>query len=409
MIKGEIQKRRIDMKEKIFSIQIIIGGIVALMIVMGIGRFSFTPILPLMQEEGILTSKSAGYLASSNYLGYLLGALGASVAKWKKGKSFNLKLYLVINIATTLLMGVTESYFLWHILRFLSGLTSGFAFVLASSIVLEGLTRARNNSWSGYVYSGVGFGILLTGLFVPLLNPIFSWNGSWIGLGLLAAVLSLIPFFWLKELDAGTMTHQAIHPPVRQEKSALLPWLITSYGFEGAGYIISGTFLVALISQNEQLGVISSLSWVFVGAAAIPSSIIWAWLSKKWGNLSTLQWAFLVQLIGVILPVLLPNATGALLGALLFGITFMGIVTLTISEARAIAPQDSSRIIGFLTFVYGIGQMVAPAVAGVLIDLTGSYDSAFIFGSMILLCGLVFLHIGKTLSRKEEQNAVYKY
>ena len=44
---------------------------------MGIGRFAFTPILPLMQAEGALTLAGGGWLAAANYAGYLAGALSA--------------------------------------------------------------------------------------------------------------------------------------------------------------------------------------------------------------------------------------------------------------------------------------------------------------------------------------------
>ncbi|WML29049.1 YbfB/YjiJ family MFS transporter [Neobacillus sp. OS1-32] len=137
----------------------LIGGIFSLMIAMGIGRFAYTPILPLMQEALTFTDSVAGYLASSNYAGYFVGAILTGVLPLKKHKTFYLRVSLVASIITTCMMGLTQAYILMLIIRFISGVASAFIFVLASSIVLDKLASAGKTNWSGYFYSGVGFGI----------------------------------------------------------------------------------------------------------------------------------------------------------------------------------------------------------------------------------------------------------
>src|SRR5690349_19559315 len=112
-------------------VQALIAGVAALLIAMGVGRFAYTPILPLMQHDAHFTESMAGLLASMNYLGYLLGALAAGFFNWR-GRAFHLKMYLILNIATTLLMGLVSNFALWSILRLISGLSSGIVFVLAS-------------------------------------------------------------------------------------------------------------------------------------------------------------------------------------------------------------------------------------------------------------------------------------
>src|SRR4051812_29092118 len=54
-----------------------LAGMIALAVAMGIGRFAFTPILPMMRDDAGLSVAAGGWLASANYLGYLLGALWA--------------------------------------------------------------------------------------------------------------------------------------------------------------------------------------------------------------------------------------------------------------------------------------------------------------------------------------------
>ena len=142
-------------------------GMLALFIVMAIGRFAYTPILPFMQVSEHMDSAQAGFLATINYLGYLIGAIIPMYFIFKS-KAIDLKIYLIINIMATILMGVTESYGLWSMLRLVSGITSGTVFVLASNIVLEALRQAQKSNISGLLYSGVGLGIFASSIYIFL-------------------------------------------------------------------------------------------------------------------------------------------------------------------------------------------------------------------------------------------------
>lgn len=370
----------------------LVGGIISLMVAMGIGRFAYTPILPIMQSHVHFSEAMAGYLASYNYLGYLLGALSASMLTWRKGKSFYVKVYLLINILTTILMGTTENFMYWSGLRFISGFSSGVVFVFVASIVLDSLEQRGRTMWSGFFYSGVGIGIFLTGLIVPILNDFWGWEWTWVGLGFIAMFIGIFPVVLMREVPSLARTDQlATRIDDSTGKKGLLIGLIASYGCEGMGYIVSGTFLVAMVEGIPGLGTLSALSWAFVGVAAAPSCWIWAVIAKKYSNIVALYAAYVAQMIGVILPVIFPSTIGVLTGALLFGATFMGITMLTISEARNIFPQQSSKIIGYLTVAYGIGQIMGPIIAGVLTTRTGSYNGALLFASITLLSGMLFL------------------
>ncbi|MDB5084062.1 MAG: permease of the major facilitator superfamily protein, partial [Bacilli bacterium] len=157
------------------------------MIAMGIGRFSYTSILPLMQAQVHLSVTQASYLASSNYLGYLIGGFGAGLIRWGTKRAFNLRTQIMMSIVTTGLMGLSSSFSIWMILRLLSGISSGLIFVLASSLVLDALLNDNRAKWIGIFYGGVGAGIAMTGLMVPVLNA-YSWRGAWVGLMLIGFV-----------------------------------------------------------------------------------------------------------------------------------------------------------------------------------------------------------------------------
>lgn len=387
-------------------IQVTLAGTLTLAIVMGIGRFSYTPIFPLMQKAFPFSDAHAGFLASSNYLGYLLGALFAGVIRWGEKKIYYLKVYLVLNIASTIAMAISTQFVLWLLFRFLSGITSGLVFVLVSSILLDFLTQQKQSSWSGYFFSGTGWGIALTGVLVPILAAHYTWAGAWMGLGIISIILAVYIFNVIKQKTISPCNEQgkiqdntrlAYKPDTGQgHHKKVLFWLILAYGCEGLGYIITGTFLVAMVEKTSVFEHASMISWTLVGLAAIPSCLLWAKLGERWGKLMALMLAYVVQAVGISLPILSGHVAAISLGALLFGGTFMGITTLAVSLARQLFPQESNRPIGYLTAAYGVGQIVGPALAGIFISLTGNYLFAVLFAVLILLSGLVFLGLAWT-------------
>jgi predicted MFS family arabinose efflux permease len=379
--------------------KLLIGGILSLIIAMGIGRFAYTPILPLMQNDLSFSNAVAGYLATSNYAGYLFGAMLAGAIPLKKHRTISLRLSLIISILTTACMGLTHSYLPWYVLRFLSGIASAFVFVLASSIVLDKLAAREKTNWSGFFYGGVGLGIFLTGLIIPILNRSFKWEGAWVGLAVVSVIFTFLVWIWLKDtpLILDRKMKQEIFtqpPPVKW-----LPWLIIAYGLEGLGYIVTGTFIVSIAQKTPSFSGDATFVWMIVGLAAVPSCIIWSSLAKKWGFVKSLVFAMTLQSLGIAMPVFLMSQTGLVISALLFGATFMGITTLATTLARQISPSNSSSIIGFLTAIYAVGQMIGPTIAGILSSFTHDYNSALIGAASVVLVGACLLLTGIQLEK----------
>ncbi|MCL6445312.1 MAG: YbfB/YjiJ family MFS transporter [Alicyclobacillus sp.] len=376
-----------------------IPGILSLTIVMGIGRFAYTPIFPFMQVSQHFSYADAGYLASSNYLGYLVGALSASALRWKQNLRLIFRISLMINILSTGAMAATTSFTLWSIFRFVSGVTSGVVFVLASSITLDFLASRKRSTWSGVFYSGVGIGIVISGLFVPVFDRLYGWQGAWLGLMCLCVVLSVAPLVCTWKSNECDASSSELDNRAEAQNSNFFYWLLASYGMEGLGYIVVGTFLVDISLSIPATREVSSLSWVIVGIGAIPSTLFWAWLGKRCGNLRALIYAYLLQAVGIVIPVIKSsNAIGILLAAFLFGGTFMGITTLAASLARH-AYSHSNRAIGYLTTCYGIGQIVGPIAGALLKQQTHSYAMSLVGAAIVILLGAVLLVAGRYFSR----------
>ncbi|MCM2534702.1 YbfB/YjiJ family MFS transporter [Neobacillus pocheonensis] len=377
------------------SFLFLIGGILSLIIAMGIGRFAYTPILPLMQKDLSFSNTVAGYIASSNYAGYLLGAILAGAIPLKKYRVISLRISLMISILTTALMGLTYSNLLWYVLRFLSGVSSAFVLVLASGIVLDKLAAISKTSWSGLLYGGVGLGIFLSSLIIPNLN-------QWIGLAIVSGVLAFFVWIWFDE------TSNVVEMKNKQEIFAQVPptkwliWLIIAYGLEGLGYIITGTFIVSIAEKTSSFHKGATLVWMMVGLAAIPSCLIWSLLAKKWGYVKSLVLAMALQSLGIAMPAFWISKTSFIISALLFGATFMGITTLATTLGRQMNPSNSSRTIGILTAIYAIGQLIGPILAGVLSLFTHNFNTALIGASSIVLIGAGMLLNGIQFERKSK-------
>ncbi|RFU61620.1 YbfB/YjiJ family MFS transporter [Peribacillus glennii] len=383
------------------------GGICALIVAMGIGRFAYTPILPLMKFSAGLSEDKTGYLASANYAGYLLGAAMSGLVKGHGKLRIFLNGSLIACILTLAGMGIADYYGTWLFLRFIAGAASGLIFVLSSSIVLDELARKGRSILSGIFYSGVGMGIFISGIIVPVSNHFVPWQGIWLVLSILSISLSVVVFISFNAAQLNEDENHAQQNTKMTTTHPILIWLIIAYGLEGLGYIVSGTFLVDMVRGIEGTGAISSLTWIIAGLAAIPSTYLWMALVNRLDYIKSLCTALIIQAVGIALPVMFQNPFGAILGAFLFGATFMGITAMATSYARMLQPSGSNRIIAILTVVYGLGQIIGPAGAGLLVHKSGNYSIAFVLASGILLLAVFLLAAGTLFTKKRERKMNY--
>lgn len=385
-----------DVREKpAVSLSIVIlAGLSALAVAMGIGRFAYTPILPLMQADRGFSETVAGLVAAANYLGYFLAALCSSLFSQRHSRTFWLQIHLVLNMLTTGIMGWVDQAATWAVIRFLSGWSSGVVFVLSSNIVLDRLLTDNRNRWmSGFLYSGVGLGIAFSGLATPLFAGWQGWRGAWWGLMVFSALTIPLVWYGLRETpnwpsqrEAGVASHPSVTRVPQGSPSHRYRWLVLAYGLEGFGYIVSGTFLVAAVVGLPGMAHDGAFSWVLVGLAAAPSTVVWSRIAARWGEQRALLAAYLLQAVGVVLPALYPHRFLVFLSAVLFGGTFMGITTLAMNVGRNLAPAHG-RVVGQLTAVYGLGQMMGPAVAGAMATWTGGYGVPLVFAGGVVLAG----------------------
>lgn len=369
------------------TIRYLIGGIFALVIAMGIGRFSYTVILPYMQETFEFSRATAGYLATSNYLGYLVGAWVAGRLPIGNKRILFLQITLVISILTTAFMGFTNVIIIWYLLRFISGVVSAFIFVVITSLILDQLASSSHMHLSGLFYSGVGIGIALSAVIVSPIQAVFHWNGTWIVLALFSIVLFVLIVLFIKPI---TPSKQLVESQIISQKTppqSWTKWLIIAYSLEGLGYIVTGTFIVSIAQESTSFHGDAAFVWFVVGVAAIPSCIVWSKLAQRYGYVKILLISMLLQAIGIVLPALATNSMTLYASAFIFGATFMGITTVCTTLARKLAPVNSHQMIGYLTAGYALGQMIGPSIAGTLASYTNSYQYALVGASLVVMLG----------------------
>lgn len=183
---------------------------------------------------------------------------------------------------------------------------------------------------------------------------------------------------------------------------SIFVWLLVAYGLEGLGYIVSATFLVAMVKQLPNISVFAYFSWIVVGLAAIPSPLLWSWWASKTSYVKPLITALILQALGVIMP----NIVGVVLGSILFGGTFMGISMLSLAAARMVTQSNSNYAIALMTGFFGIGQIIGPIGAGFILDVAHSYSLALTISALVLAIAVIILILGTIISNKTERNNI---
>lgn len=371
--------------------KVLISGICSLILTVGIARFAYTPMLAVMQNQTWLDDANGGLLAAYNYVGYFLGAIIATTVSDLRTKDSIYRTGLVIAILTTAAMAFTENMLLWSILRFFSGLASAAGLLIGSGLVLNWLMRHNYRSELGIHFSGMGIGIAISTLLLHLIESRFDWSEQWLALSLLAIFLFFPAWFWLprpnKNIQQSNDAQLVDNPPSKQ----FFLLMLASYFCAGVGYVVSATFIVAIVERQPSLQGQGWLAFFIVGLAAAPACILWDKVARNIGTMNALLITYCLLTLSIILPLLYESLASVLFSAALYGATFIGTVSLVLSMAGRFYPTKPAKLMGKLTLSYGVAQIGAPAVSGMIAQATGSYDYALISAAVIMLFGAAII------------------
>lgn len=363
-------------------VAVALTGLLALAGAMGIGRFAFTPILPMMQVDAGLSLAAGGWLASANYLGYLLGALSAMALHVQAPTA--IRAGLVTIGVTTLGMGVVQHVAAWVMLRLLAGVASAWVLIYVSAWSLERLTPLRRPVLSSTVYAGVGTGIAVAGVFcLVLMHANASSAQAWIGLGILS--LAATAWIWSMVRGQGARARDAGAAPRGHRWDAESVRLVFCYGSFGFGYIIPATFLPVMAQDVIADPALFGWAWPVFGAAAASSTFAAAALARVMPNRRLWMAGQLTMAVGVAVPVLWPGLAGIMLAALFVGGTFVVCTMVGLQEARLVAGPHATGLMAAMTAAFALGQILGPLSVSYAIRAGASMSAALLVACALLL------------------------
>ncbi|RYZ00885.1 MAG: YbfB/YjiJ family MFS transporter, partial [Comamonadaceae bacterium] len=315
-------------------VAIALAGLVALAVAMGIGRFAFTPILPMMLAEGSVTLPGASLLASANYLGYLAGALACTFQPWlwrRFGRTTTVDGPAAVRagLAATVMLTLAMAWHApaaWPWLRFAAGVASSVVFLYTTGWCLDQLARLQVPAMGALIYVGPGGG---------------------------------------------------------------MPVLALAYGLAGIGYIITATFLPVIARQALPGSHWLDLFWPLLGAGVMAGAFI-ASRMRHGGDLRLrLAACYLLQAAGVCASLVSPTLAGFAIGSLLLGLPFTTITYFAMQEVRRVRPVNTTSAMGLLTAVYGLGQIAGPPLAAWLATRSATPAQGFALSLWIATGALV--------------------
>lgn len=394
---------------------IALAGLVSLAVAMGIGRFAFTPILPMMLSDGVVDLPGASWLASANYLGYMLGAIFCTLQPWVWARlrwlpllaySSLVRAGLLATGALTLAMA-WQVPAAWPVLRFAAGITSAVVFVYTSGWCLSRFSRLGVPAMGGIIFAGPGAGIVVSGL---LASAMVAWHwtaaAGWMIFGVLAFVLTAA--VW-RTLRGGEERLAALGAPLGSAACtapaphghAEMALLTLAYGLAGFGYIITATFLPVIARAALPGSAWLDLFWPIFGLGVMLGALLATRLPHGGDLRLRLGVCYVLQALGIAASLWSPSLAGFVIGSLLLGIPFTAITFFAMQEVRRLRPATASSFIGLLTAAYGVGQIIGPSLVALLLKHTATTGEgftlsleiaasallvgAFLYGSMVRL------------------------
>jgi len=396
-------------------LRIAVAGLVALAVAMGIGRFAFTPILPMMLSDRVVDLHGASWLASANYIGYLSGAAALTLQPmlWRRlgwravDPPTLVRVGLVATGVLTLAMALPLDW-TWPTLRFAAGLASALVFVYSSGWCLARLASMGRASLGGLMFAGPGAGIVASGLLAhELVGLRRTAADAWLVFGIAACVLTA--FVWRTFRTSASASSASAAPaasaPTPSPSPAPLPvehgrvevaTLAFAYGLSGFGYIVTATFLpviarAALPADSPWL----DLFWPIFGAGVIVGALL-ATRVRVSGDLRlVIAAAYVLQAIAIAIGVGVPTAAGFAIGSLLLGLPFTAITYFALQEVRRLRPAHVAATTGLVTVLWSIGQAAGPPMVAAL--LRGAGDNAGIAFTRSLAIAAAALVVGAVI------------
>lgn len=378
-----------------------LAGLSASLVGIGLARFAYTPLLPVLITAGWFPASQAAYLGAANLAGYLGGALCARpLARWggaPRALRGMMALVTVAFFACALPLSFSW-FFLW---RFASGVAGGTLMVLAAPTVLPHVPPARRGLAGGAIFTGVGLGIMASGTVVPLLLQA-GLVVTWCGLGVLSMLLTGLAWSsWPPDENAtATPTAAARRPPA----TGTLRALYVEYALNATGLVPHMVFLVDFVARGLGQGIHAGAQyWVLFGVGAVAGPVLAGLLADRVGFGPALRLALVAQAAAVAVPVVTAAPVGLALSSVLIGAAVPGIVPLVLGRVHELVPGDPEgqrAAWSVTTMAFALGQAAGAYGLSFLFARGGRYPTLFAVGTAALTLALVIDVTARLAGRK---------
>lgn len=376
-------------------------GVLIVMCCLGIARFAFGMLLPSMGASLALSYAEMGVIGTSNFIGYLVGALvcGSLTVRWGVRRVVVAALGLIAG--SLLVVASCTTYPLAAVAFTVTGFGSGLGNVGTMGLLSQWFLRSVRGRAAGLVVGGIGLGVVVNGLVIPPVNRAVGatdgWRASWRLFAVLIALVGVAAAVVLRNHPrqvgasaVGRHTDVAGPPAVPgREQLRTTVRLGGIYFMFGFSYVIYVTFIVTTLVRERGFGeAAAGWFWAAVGLLSMASGFLGA-LSDRIGRKASMALAFGMHTIAFLLVGLgLPDAM------LYLSIGFFGLAAWSVPGIMGavvgdyLPPGQAVRALGVLTVVFGAGQALGPVVAGVLADRTGSFSGGYLAAAAAAALGV---------------------
>jgi len=319
------------------------AGLSASLVGIGLARFAYTPLIPALISAKWFGAADVVYLGAANLAGYLAGALLARTAAARFGAVASLRAMMALATLAFFASATPVSFVWFFIWRFLSGFTGGVIMVLAATVVLPHTSPGRRGLVGGVIFAGVGLGIAISGTLVPLLLR-QGLPQTWIGLGVLSALLTLISWAnWPKQMPAS-QSQSAAHRAKHHRQPLAARALLVQYGLNAVGLVPHILFLVDFVARGLGQGIATgSQYWVLYGLGAIVGPLLAGHLGDRAGFGPALRLSFLIAAVAILLPTVSTAPFSLIASSVIVGGFTPGIVPLVLGRIHELLPHSSEQ------------------------------------------------------------------
>ena len=384
-----------------YPVVVAITGMLALAAAMGIGRFAFTPLLPMMLHDGVINLVQGSRLAMTNYIGYLLGAMLCTVLPWVTPGLIRhwhparmARWWLAACVLLTAAMAWPAPA-IWPALRLLAGVASAMVFLNTTQWCMTQLQVLGYPALGGVIFCGPGLGIALTGLATSaMVAQHWSAASGWTAFAVLALLLMLPAWAVIQGRNEAATAPSSGGGITPLRPAAEGPWdralLTAAYGLAGLGYIVTATFLPVIARTALPGGSVwPDLFWPIFGIGVMVGAYLSTHMPARWDRRWLLMASYAIQAGSILICLLLPTLTGFALSSLLLGLPFTAISFFALQEARRIWPTAVSSFPGLITAAYGVCQILGPPMVTWCLAHTDNPQAGFALGLSMAAAVLV--------------------